>query len=35
MVPKIMMITPIQIHGTMGFRCALMIGRPVSWLRPS
>src|SRR5215469_8795745 len=34
MVPKTMMTRPIQIQGTIGFRCALMMGRPVSSLRP-
>src|SRR5581483_18051 len=35
MVPKTMMTRPIQIQGTIGLICALMIGRPVSWFRPS
>src|SRR5664280_214559 len=33
-VPMITIITPDQIHITSGFTCALMIGLPVSWLRP-
>jgi len=34
-VPPIMINTPTQIHMTSGFRCALMMGRPVPSLTPS
>ncbi len=34
-VPNTIMMRPIQIHGTSGFTCALMIGRPVLSFLPS
>src|SRR6266567_879595 len=34
-VPKIITSTPIHIQETSGFKCALMIGRPVSGFWPS
>ena len=34
-VPKIITSTPIQIHGTIGFKWAFMMGLPVSGLMPS
>src|SRR5205814_8176376 len=33
-VPAITISTPIQIHSTSGFKCARMIGLPVSSFRP-